>query len=357
MSDLQKNNLMYVLGGTRQQNTLSTMFDAFSEDNGATLKQYLDTAKNSYGTVDEKYGAYENSLQASLAGFKTSLDELANSESFTKVIDMLSNISSAFAKFGAGVPATVAILGLLSAAILKLAITTIMANSASSGAWKGGAIGAGIGVALGAVAVGSMIVAANNASKSSSKDLNVSSNGSNYESIVKSNQMMFDRVKEAKEKYDEFALKPSINLGSAEKTLKDFIQKYTGSEIEIKVSTDFEDKYSESVDKYVASNFYYKTNKDNNDAYSNYLKEMDGWTKVNNTSSSDGLISRPSKVVNGQFEYSGSLDPIIDGNTLGEAIRENQQGEYTFSDYEYGYLTDAWNRYYSSLDEATKKLT
>ena len=103
MSDTQQRAVLYAMGGTRQQNTLSTMFSTLGEtnENGQTyLEEYLETASGSSGTVDTKYGVYTQSVEASTAALKTAFTSLVDAiMSSQTVISVMGKLSDAFTDF------------------------------------------------------------------------------------------------------------------------------------------------------------------------------------------------------------------------------------------------------------------
>lgn len=246
LNDMQKNNLMYVLGGTRQQNTLSTMFDAFSEDNGAKLEEYLNTAKNASGTTDAKYDVYLNSLAASLQSVKTSYDSLIESMSsstdFSGIFDWVSSAIEGFSNFadktkgwGAAFVAFAAVLGVFASAVFLSGQAVTAALEGYAGIVRLGAAAVAVGATLGAASlIGSKMSNDKDTQKAlMEQEENRSKFFSNANADFSNAEQSIKAIKDLLNSDESIDLSTSIDFQNAQDQIESFLFKYGITEIEI----------------------------------------------------------------------------------------------------------------------------
>lgn len=86
LSEVQQNALAKAFAGTRQQENFRVLMDNYD-----VARKYMDTAANSAGTAEEKFGAYLDSIEAKTKTLQASFESLAvntfSTEMFGGIID------------------------------------------------------------------------------------------------------------------------------------------------------------------------------------------------------------------------------------------------------------------------------
>lgn len=86
LSEVQQNALVKALAGTRQQENFRVLMENYN-----VARQYMETAANSAGTAEEKFGAYLDSIEAKTKTLQASFESLAvnsfSPEIFGDIID------------------------------------------------------------------------------------------------------------------------------------------------------------------------------------------------------------------------------------------------------------------------------
>ena len=105
LSDNIQRTVTNVLAGTEHFSNFAALMSGFSDvdENGMTwIQRYMTTANTASGTVDQKYGIYEDSWQASVQNLKTSLDAFGQSISdvidYNSFLDFIADAINGFTK-------------------------------------------------------------------------------------------------------------------------------------------------------------------------------------------------------------------------------------------------------------------
>lgn len=90
LSEVQQNALAKAFAGTRQQENFRVLMENYD-----TARQYMETAANSAGTAEEKFGAYLDSIEAKTKTLQASFESLAVNTFSTKTFGGIVDASSA----------------------------------------------------------------------------------------------------------------------------------------------------------------------------------------------------------------------------------------------------------------------
>ena len=233
LNDLQKNNIINAMAGTRQANMFSTLMEGMSEDNGEEFERLLGLAENSEGITQSKYEIAMQSLNAAINELKSSWDQLIESMTVSGaasgvlgfITNILQGVTALSSKLG-GIPTILALIGTALAAVAAKALIA-QASIPLIGPFL--ALLGGIGVAVGGASllggIGNSM--ADKPTSSQEKSMAAQKSLSSYNSFATQRLAEIEEVREkAKELYDELN-SPDYEIGSdaaKEGALKTYIQ-------------------------------------------------------------------------------------------------------------------------------------